>query len=404
MLKIEKKLIEVIENNLDKIVLAFLLIASVYLRYKYTPLVNITDGGSDYKSEILPWIMYYKEHGVLNTLASGVGDYYVPYNLLIAFISLLDIEPFYILCLYSYFFEYLMVIFLYKIVMLLLEGTDNKLLLGTKFVKCAVAFLLVVPMVVANGAIWKQSDSSYAAIFVVSLYYFLKKKYRVSFIWLGVAFSLKLQTVFVIPFFLIAYFVLKEFSILEFLWIPVVYLIAGIPAIICGQRITHVYGTYYRQMGEYGAMTINTPGLYIIGLSEYMYHHVAMVLTVSALAAMMFYLSVNKKIKLDGVLLLYLAGWSAMTCFELLPNMHERYDYIAIIVLTTVAMFFRKKIIPAVLIMHLTSACTYGKFLFNFKVNDMLLAIAYLIAYCWITYDFISFSGGRNCEKTLLCN
>lgn len=394
MLSFEDKIMSLCKKHFDKILLLVFMLFSVYLRYKYTPLVNITNGGSDYKSEILPWINYYKENGIKNTLASGVGDYYVPYNLIIGVISLFNVDPVYPLCIYSYFFEYLMAFYLYKIVLLLLnveEGANDSRYV--KYVKCFTAFSLCLPMVIANGAIWKQSDSVYSALICISLYYFLKKRYNLSFIWLGIAFSFKLQTILIIPFYLIAYFILREFSIIKFAWIPVIYAISGIPAILCGQRFTHVYGTYFRQVGEYGAMTINTPGIYVLGLSEYMYHHVAMVITIAILAFMMMWLSMEEK-RLSKVSLLYLAGWCAMTCFEFLPQMHERYDYIAIMILTFVAVFFRHKIIPAVIGMHLTSACTYGKFLFAFEVDYTLVAIVYLIAYCMITYDFI-----KCCDK-----
>lgn len=387
-----KKVITFIEKIFDKVVLAFLLLASVYLRYKYTPLVEITGGGSDYKTYTIPWVDFYRENGIVKGLSIGIGDYYIPYNLVLAFASLFDCEPFYIFCPFSYIFEYIMVLYLYKTVMLLmgLEGS-KELSEKDKYIKCWIALLLVLPMVVANGAIWKQSDAVYAALICVAFYYFAKKKYTLTFIWVGVAFSLKFQTVFIIPFLLMVYFVQKEFSILQFFWIPAMYLIAGLPAVLCGQRITHVYGTYYRQMNEYGAMTINAPVIYVIGLTEYMYHHVAIVITMAAFAFMLAYLIINK-IDMNVNFLFYLAGWSVMTCFEFLPSMHERYDYLAIVILTVIAMIFRHRIIPAVITMHLVSACTYGSFLFLYPVNFTVAAIAYLAAYCWITYDLIVYS------------
>ena len=58
--------------------LAFLLFASVYLRYKYTPLVEITGGGSDYKTYTIPWVDFYRENGIVKGLSIGIGDYYIP--------------------------------------------------------------------------------------------------------------------------------------------------------------------------------------------------------------------------------------------------------------------------------------------------------------------------------------
>ncbi len=383
MLQIEKKILGFIEVNLDKIVFGLLILISVYLRYKYTPLVNITNGGSDYKSELVPWVNYYREHGVIDGLVNGNDDYYVPYNLLLALASRFDIEPLWFIAPFSYIFDFLMAYYLYKIIRLVfLKEIDSKV------AKCCAAFSLMIPMVVANSAIWKQCDSVYVALIFGGIYYLFTQKYNLSFIMIGIAFAFKLQTILILPFLIIAYYVLKEFSVLKFLWIPGMYLIAGLPAIFCGKRITRTYGAYYRQMNQYGAMTINTPNIYNIGFTEYMYHHVAMALTIMIFAflVLMIYL---KKPKFDHALLFYLAGWSAMTCFEFLPSMHERYDYLAIMLLTYVAICYRKRIIPAVLIMHLTSACTYGKFLYSFEVNYMVLSIAYLIAYVFISWDFM---------------
>ena len=53
-----------------------------------------------------------------------------------------------------------------------------------------------------------------------------------SFVWLGVAFSLKLQAVFLCPALLILYVVRKKFSALNFLWMPAMLEIFAIPSVI----------------------------------------------------------------------------------------------------------------------------------------------------------------------------
>lgn len=388
MSSFEKKLLNFLESYLDKIVFIVVILLSVWLRRLYTPLVDITNGASDYKSELSVWVDYYRGLSVKECLSNGIGNYYVPYNLLLILASRFDIEAYWFICIFSYVFDYVMAFYIYKIVMLLMGYEGDRSSLEAKSIKVVAAISLILPMVVANSAIWKQCDSVYSGIILCGIYYFLKKKYNAAFIILGVAFSFKMQTILILPFLLIAYFVLREFSVLKFMWIPGIYAIAGLPAIICGARITRVYGTYYRQTKQYGAMTINSPGIWNLGLSEYMYHHVAMAITIIIFAVLVLAITV-KKPKWNDRLFFYLLGWGVMTCFEFLPSMHERYDYLAIIVLTYVAIYFRHRILPAVIGMHLVSACTYGKFLFGFDVDYTLVAIVYLMAYLFISWDFV---------------
>ena len=387
MIKVEKNIIEFIEKNIDKIVLGFILLAAIYMRCKYTPLIDITNGGSDYKSELVPWVDYFREHGFKEGLVSGYDDYYVPYMVFLGFTSFFNIPPYWFIACFSYIFDFIMAFYLYKLI-LLVAMDDSKNNISKGLAACIAASSLLLPMVMANSAIWKQCDSIYVAIVLAAVYYLLKKKYTLSFILTGIAFSFKLQTIMAFPFLLIAYYVLKEFSALQFLWIPFMYAVTGLPAILCGKRITRTYGVYFRQMDQYGAMTVNSPGIYNIGMSEYMYHHVATFATITILAFTVLLITI-KKPQWNKVKFIYLLGWTAMTCFEFLPSMHERYDYLAIIVLTLVAVCYRRKIIPAVLVMHLVSACTYGKFLFSYNVHYVAVSVDYLMAYAWVTYDFI---------------
>lgn len=92
--------------------------------------------------------------------------------------------------------------------------------------------VLFLPTVVMNGAMWAQCDMMYVTFLLLCTLFFYKEKYVISFIWLGVAFSLKLQAVFLCPALLILYVVRKKFSALNFLWMPAMLEIFAIPSVI----------------------------------------------------------------------------------------------------------------------------------------------------------------------------
>lgn len=62
----------------------------------------------------------------------------------------------------------------------------------------------------------------------------LREKYRLAFVFLGIAFAFKLQAIFILPAYVIYYFCSRKFPITRFLYIPLCYLIGGLPALGSG--------------------------------------------------------------------------------------------------------------------------------------------------------------------------
>lgn len=65
----------------------------------------------------------------------------------------------------------------------------------------------------------------------------------------------------------------------------------------------------------------------------------------------------------DKVFMLTLAGWCIMSAVKFLPGMHERYDYLAVVLLSFVAIAYRKRTIIPAIIMNLCSNFSYGRML-----------------------------------------
>ena len=386
----DKRIKNIVLNKIDWIAFLFFFLLSIWLRIYYAPITYIEGGLSDYNTSLLPWVREYAQLGALEGLARGVGNYYIPYNLFLAIIPLTGRNPAILIAALSATFDYLMIFAIYKIVILFMS--EGIVTISARYIKVFVVLLSILPIMVLNSSLWKQCDSIYSSFVLFALYYFLKDRTGISFLFLGIAFCFKLQAIFIIPLFIIAYLLTDKVSIRHFVLIPLCYIIAGIPAIICGRSVLSTYGVYFLQVKdntETKLITESFPSIYNLGLSSSLFGILGLTLTFAGLAVILIvvskYYQVKEFSKLDW---LYLGAVVSLTCVEFLPNMHDRYDYLPIILLTTVALFFRKEILIPVIGLHAISACVYGRFLFGFEIDLTVLSLAYLVSYIWIVFDY----------------
>lgn len=53
------------------------------------------------------------------------------------------------------------------------------------------------------------------------------------------------------------------------MYIPLRYLVSGLPAIFAGRRIVNVYGIYFRQITSYNMLTLKMPNIYSLLPEQY---------------------------------------------------------------------------------------------------------------------------------------
>jgi len=439
---VDKFLFNLIDNRLFELVLILALAISAIIRVMLAP---YTDISPDYDTYYKVWVETYREVGIWKGLSMTIGDYYVPFNILYAICSLLPCEPWAPLAFASCLCEYVGALFMFKIIRMLLVGSGYDERKAFKIASATAVGLLFIPIVIFNGALWKQCDAMYTCFIIIAIYYMIKDKYTTSFIFLGIAFAFKLQAIFVIPAFLIIYMVKKRFTIFQFCWIPAIFLLFGIPAVLAKRGLRATYFMYFMQTQEtqsegYG-MVSYLPNLYNFGFDDYDYmlNSVAVLMIgVIFMFAALFMVWANRRyvsgvvcamdssvgsaidssvglgavkandgkdsgncvgdadVKASGADLLcgenilYLAIWSAFTCCMFLPGMHERYDYMVIFMLTGYAFALRQKLIPCAIVINVISLITYGHILFKVEtIPTYALAIPYLLIYLWITRDVI---------------
>jgi len=377
---LDKFLVGIIEKYIYEIAIALLILFSLVIRYKLTTFKFNGDYISgDFQGFLRVWVNYYRELGVVKGLGRSIGDYFVPYNLILAAISVIPIfdEGIWISAV-SVFGEYLGALFMFKILNHLTGGNRKR-------AAFAAAMMLYLPMAMLNGSLWKQCDGFYTAFIFIGLYYFFKKKYDPAFVFFAIAFIFKLQTLFFVPFLIVMYICYHEFSILKFLWFPGLYLVAGIPALICGRSLASTYLVYFKQT-DVGKMTVGFPNIYVLGIDSYEAMTVpALMITLAVLViAACFFKS--KREQLDQKLMFAAAGYLVMTCVMFLPAMHERYDYLAILILSMYTLAIDVRLAPAAVIMNICPIFTYGSYLFHMGdnlISYQLMSLMYLFAYLY---------------------
>lgn len=375
--KYEKKVLEWIEKNIYVFYFLGITLLSLVMRYGFRDFVS-----GDMACFLLPWHQAIDDNGGFFSLNQQVGDYNILYQSIIAFFTYLPINPIYEYKILSCVFDYLLAAvvgyFAYDI------STDHKMRNGL----LAYALVCISPIVVLNSACWGQCDAIYTAFCVASLVLFTKEKYSWSFLIYGVAFSFKLQAVFLLPFYLFIYVRKKSFSVLNFLWIPAAMIISGLPGLIMGRSIKDVFLIYLSQTDTYSAMFLNYPSFWKLVLAENvpevaeMMRMPAMLLTVGILSILML-LWLKQKVEINVQNLIYMAFIIVFTCVLFLPSMHERYGFMYEILSIMVFFLYPKTGILSFLL-HMLSLRTYGSFLFDFPITEfyfmtIINVVVYLI-------------------------
>lgn len=210
-------------------------------------------------------------------------------------------------------------------------------------------------------------------------------------LFLGIAFSFKLQTIFVLPV-LVTLYLQKEWKLRALLWIPVVYCITLIPSFIAGRGVINMLTIYTRQTSDFKELNLVFPNIYSFWQFEQLGEQLSLfcILFCGMGLVFMVYWFYHHKCVIDGEwLCLYLAV-SVMFITYLLPHMHDRYAYLAEIVLLIYVWKKNQKIwIP--IAANLIAMASYMKTLlyFDYPGTDMLFALLRLIMMVIVGTDLV---------------
>lgn len=384
MTRLEKSMARWLQENIMELTVTFVVVASLAVRVLFFPFHTW-----DLDGFLLPWVAELKEGGIA-LLGRGVGNYNIIYVLFLSLVAKLPGEPMYWIKALSVLFDYLLALGAGMVVFELRQGQPR----GRRMRWAMVAFTAttILPPVLINSALWGQCDSIHSALCLFAVYCLLRQRYLPSFLWLSLAFCVKMQTIFVLPLFVIVYFASRRFTAFLFLLLPAMLFVSTLPAIFFGASPLVGFEIYRGQAGAYPEVYISYPGLAgLIRRGEFDIFGVPMVFFALITCLLMLAWVLRNKVKIEGEGLLMLAAWSVMACVILLPSMHERYAYFGEALLW-VWFFVKpafKRLWPAVTFTFI-GYCACASYLFGeWPVRMEILSVVNLLLFGWFTWELL---------------
>lgn len=305
------------EQPITFLYLAAATAALLYMRVSLLPTFS-----PDYEEFLIHWLDEMRTYNFRGAIAANIGDYNTPYLYFLAIISRFNFNDLILIKWLSCCFDVVLAVFVMRTVALYTKSTVARVL--------AYVLTLAAPTVLLNGAHWGQCDSIFAAFCVAALYYCLRDKGRASVIMFAVAFTIKMQAIFILPALIVCFFIGK-INWRDAVWFPVVFIVSILPAIICGRPIAETVGIYFNQAGSYdGRLVLNAPSFYqLFGSVDFdAYSSMAIMLAGAAAVTFLFVLyNYSDRITADHLVLIFLL--SALIIPYFLPKMHDRYFYVA---------------------------------------------------------------------------
>ena len=310
----------------------------------------------DYISFLSVWTQAMGHMTVSQALSTPIGDYNMPYLYLILLISRLPYYDLYCIKLFSVLADLALALAVGRLAALFTKKQSIILL--------SIAATLFAPTVWLNSAYWGQCDSIYAALALWGLYYGLRKRGILSMVFFALAFSFKLQTIFLLP--VLAFLLITEHvSLKSVLAFPVAFLAVILPALLGGRTVADTFSIYIDQTKAYPYLSLNAPSFWsMIDNSYYSLLSSAPTLLAILLTLLLLFWYTRKYQVLTPSVILELSLILSLMIPWLLPKMHERYFYLAEVLSIVYVAAFPKRL-PVGLILLFGGFLIYSAYLFG---------------------------------------
>lgn len=222
----------------------------------------------------------------------------------------------------------------------------------------------------------------------------------------GIAFAIKLQSIFFAPIF-ICLWLKKKVKIRHLFTIPIIYCLTGVPAIIAGRNLVSLFTVYFRQGSEYSYLSSNAASFW--GFTRGLEIEATPLLTASAvgftgLFVFFILISVFKtKFSTNNLQWLELACIFVTAIPFFLPKMHERYFYITDILSIVYAFCHKKRWFVPILSIS-ASTYTYLRYIYRgiFRQCPLWLgSIAMMIVVIIFMLDYYKGFSDKNQKVTI---
>lgn len=358
----------------------FTLLAVSALIYIRVMLLYYRSG--DYNSFLVNWVEEMRGMSLTEAMRANIGDYNMPYMYVLFIISRIPCSDLILIKAFSCLFDVLLA----GVAMLIVRHLTASETKG----RIAYIAMLALPTAALNGAMWGQCDSVYAFFCVAAFYLLLKKRGSLAVLSVAVAFSFKLQTVFIFPA-LVLCLLCGRLKPRALLWFPVGVAAMSLPALLCGRGLADTFMIYIRQTQSYPSLDMNCPTVFrLVYNVEFDSFNMIGIMLGGLAAVTVLYVGWRLRDRLDGSRLLALFCLSAVALVYFLPRMHERYYFLADVFSLMLVLVNRKYwYAPTVII--LSSFTAYAYYLFGgvTLIDYVWLSLTLLAVISRLTFDII---------------
>lgn len=242
-------------------------------------------------------------------------------------------------------------------------------------VKATIGYcvFLLLPVQFTNSALWGNADSMYFCCFIYCLYFLLKRKDHLVWFFFGLSLSLKMQSVFILPFLFYVMFSgrLKFYPIYMAF---VALILSFVPSYICGASFKEPFHYFAAQIGGYSQLTLGCANFWkffsVVNMDSAssplnkasVFIGLSMILLFTAIVYI-------RKIKLTDENIVYTACFLIGIVPFFLPHMHERYFYSLDVLLLLYALIKNERksyfLVP---LMQISSGIAYYHYMSGFSI------------------------------------
>jgi len=345
----------------------------------------------DYVHFLKIWIDEFRTMTFLEGLGTTVSNYNPPYMYILNIIARINAPDLVLIKIVSVFFDFIIAYFVMKIVSLKTSRINMHIL--------AFVLAFAIPTVVINSAMWGQCDSIYAAFAIGSFYFGLVKRSKMSYAFLALAISFKLQAAFLLPI-LPIFVVTKNIKFKDCYIFIIVYLATLLPAMLAGMPPGEAIFAYVEQAGYYNRLSLNMVNIWRFiylpdSFGSYFYEgfvRAGLFLTGTAVLGLMYFTYVNRSRLINTVDFVRLAYLFAIIIPFILPKMHDRYYFMADILSIALVIFDKRRwYVPVITIF--CSLVSYEYFLIYWTGTEVIeykyLVIALLFTILLVLKDYV---------------
>ena len=371
---------ETVVNNFIAILFTFICITALLI----VRVALFYHESGDYLMFHKLWIEAFRGMSFIEGLGTKVGNYNPPYMYILNIIARINVSDLVLMKVVSVFFDIVLAFFVMKIVSLKTDSRNMQI--------SALILTLAVPTITLNSSMWGQCDSIYSAFAVGSVYFGMRGKSKLTYVFAALAVSFKLQAAFIFP--VIAVFAFTgKIRFRDCYMFFIVYIAALLPALIAGMSFNDAFLVYFGQATTYTRLNLNIVNIwrFVGNVSIENFITAGLYLAGTAVLSLLYFTYVHRERLKDNIDFVRLSYLFAVIIPFLLPKMHDRYYFMADVLSIAVFYYDKKRwYVPVVTVF--CSYLSYAYFLMNGieMVDFRLAAIALFIIIVIVLRDYVT--------------